>query len=91
MSGRVSMGVRARTTSVSWPIHSPAAGPRATAPTMTLSFVPAAGLRRPGRGRSYAERRPPSILCDAVTTWSPTAVPTDATCGSLNTAAASLR
>ena len=33
VSRRVSRGVRARTASVSWPIHSPASGPTATAPT----------------------------------------------------------
>jgi hypothetical protein len=55
---------------------------------MTLSFVPAARARNPRRpGPSYADRRPRSILCTAVSTWSPQAVPTDATCGTLNTAA----
>jgi hypothetical protein len=74
---------------VSWPLHFPAAGPIAKAPTMTLSFVPASGTRRPGRaGRAPAEKVPPSLVRMAVTTWSPQAVPTDATCGSSNTAAA---
>jgi hypothetical protein len=55
---------------------------------MTLSFVPAAASK-PGRAR--AEKLRTSILCTAVTTWSPQAVPTDATCGSLNTAAGTTR
>ena len=56
---------------------------------MTLSFVPAAGSSRPGRtGRAQVEKVPPPLVLIAVTTWSPHAVPTDATCGSLNTAAA---
>jgi hypothetical protein len=59
---------------------------------MTLSFVPAAGSRRPGRaGRPYLDSRPPAIMCTAVTTWSPLVVPTDATCGSVNTAAGMAR
>jgi hypothetical protein len=42
----------------------------------------------PGRsGRPYPETRPPAILCTPVTTRSPHATPTDATCGSVNTAA----
>ena len=84
MSRRVSRGVRARTASVSWPVHLPASGPTATAPTMTLSFVPAASSKA---RRPRTEKLRTSILCTAVTTWSPQAVSTDATCGSLNTAA----
>ena len=45
VSSMISRGIRARTASVSWPTHSPASGPTATAPTMDLSFVPAATLR----------------------------------------------
>ena len=56
---------------------------------MTLSFVPAARPRR--FGRRYVETRPPAILCTPVTTWSPYATPTDATCGSVNTAAGMAR
>jgi hypothetical protein len=86
------MGIRARTASVSWPIHSPPSGPRAAAPTMTLSFVPAASSRRARRaGPAYADRRLASILCSSLTTWSPQAVPTDATCGTVNTAAGMAR
>jgi hypothetical protein len=81
----MSIGVRARTASVSWPIHSPASGPTAKAPTMTLTFVPAARSRRAGRSR--VDRLPPAIMCAQVTTWSPLVVSTDATCGSVNTAA----
>jgi hypothetical protein len=55
---------------------------------MTLSFVPTAGSRRPGRSRVD---RPPAIMCTPVTTWSPLVVPTDATCGSVNTAAGMAR
>ena len=70
---------------MSWPIHSPASGPTAKAPTMTLSFVPAASSRRPRRSR--VDSLPPVILCTGGTTWSPLVVPTDATRGSVNTAA----
>jgi hypothetical protein len=56
---------------------------------MTLSFVPAAGARRPGR--RHVDRPTPAIVCTSVTTWSPLAVSTDATCGSLNTAAGTAR
>jgi hypothetical protein len=79
---------------VSWPIHSPASGPRALAATMTLTFVPAASTGPPGRSGRRAEvvgSRRPSILCRAVTTWSPQVVSTDATCGSVNTAAGVVR
>jgi hypothetical protein len=59
---------------------------------MTLSFMPAAGPSRPGRaGRAHAEKLQPPLVRIAVSTWSPQAVPTDATCGSLNTAAGMLR
>jgi hypothetical protein len=59
---------------------------------MTLSFVPAAGSRRPGRaGRGRVEKLSPPVVRMAVTTWSPHAVPTDATCGSSNIAAATSR
>ena len=92
VSSRVSSGTRARTASVSWPIHSPDSGPTATAPTTTPSFVSAATLSRPGRfGRSYVDSRPPSIRWISLTTWSPLVVPTDATCGSVNTAAGMAR
>jgi hypothetical protein len=61
-------------------------------PTMTLSFVPAAGPGRAGRaGRARVEKLPPPLVRIDVTTWSPHAVPTDATCGSLNIAAGMFR
>jgi hypothetical protein len=59
---------------------------------MTLSFVPAAGVSRPRRaGRAHVEKLSPPLVRMAVTTWSPHAVPTDATCGSANIAAATSR
>lgn len=59
---------------------------------MTLSFVPAARPGRPGRaGGAHFQKLPPPLVRIAVTTWSPHAVPTDATCGSLNIAAGSAR
>jgi hypothetical protein len=58
---------------------------------MTLSFVPTAAAGRPGhRGRPFVDGRPPSLWI-AVTTWSPLVVPTDATCGTVNTAAGAVR
>ena len=58
VSRRTSRGVCARTASVSWPSHSPASGPTATAPTSTRRSGSAASLTRPGRrGRRSRGRR----------------------------------
>jgi hypothetical protein len=55
---------------------------------MTLSVVPTTDSTRP---RRRGKRRGSSLATSALTTWSPLVLPTDATCGSVNTAAGRLR
>ena len=72
-----------------WPIHSPASGPTATAPTTTFRSGSAKSLRKPGRFGSWNVdvREILSTPHLPTTAPSPLVSPTLATCGSVKTAA----
>src|SRR6185312_14483992 len=53
VSRSVATGTSARTARLTWPIHSPASGPTATAPATTLRWGSAKSLRKPGRFGSW--------------------------------------
>ena len=61
VSSSTSIGTWARTASVSWPSHSPASGPTATAPTTTRSLGVGRELHEAGPARALVRREPSAL------------------------------